>query len=528
MDENRSFLDKLGSEREFSTKVIISLTLIVAVGLILRVLFLHEKIPLHSDNFLYFRYTIDLLVGYDSPTDVVSNNGWSLFLYPFFAVLHSNNFMDYMILQRHLSIIISVLTIVPLYYLCRQFFNKQYSVIGSAIFVFEPRIVQNSLFGSTDPLYIFILTISISLFFSKKNYVTYVSFASLACATIVRSEALFIIPIFYLMFFIKNGVNKKSIFNMFIISCIMIVILMPVSILRSEQMGTNGLTDRVSTSMSHISSISQNNENDTVSFYINGLINMIKFLGWSQIPYLIFFVPIGIILFMKDFHFKQKTLLAIGLGSMIPALYAYSFASDSRYLFSLYPIFCVVSIYSIRYVFTKFNLQKIFIVLIFSTIIILSVFYLSWKDVDQEHELEAYNLAFKISKITELVNAYPPESSYLDLVGLTEINEFPIKSEEYLKKRYVNLPHDKINSLQELLEYGGEIGITHLVIDDKEGRKPYLKEVFDNEDKYPYLIKEFDSKSFGYGYHLKVFKIDYEKIIVDQIESSNSSRRIWN
>ena len=516
MNEGNISINNSSLKKEFSKNVIISLIFIGTAGLILRILFLHEDLPLISDNFLYFRYSIDLLVGYDSPTDVVSNNGWSLFLYPFFAILNSNNFIDYMILQKYLSVILSVLTIFPIYFLCRQFFDKQFSLIGSAIFIFEPRIIQNSLFGITEPLYLIALTTSMFLFLSKKNYLQYASFAFLASASVIRSEALFIIPIFYIIFFIKSGINKKTIVNLIIISCIVISVLLPVSILRNEQMGTDGLTDRISSGVIHVSSTNQNILSNITSFFVNGFFNMIKFLGWSQIPYFILFVPIGFMLFLKDLQFKQKTLLVIGLGSMIPALYAYSVpALDSRYLFALYPIFCVISLYSIRYYFIKFKSQKIFFILIFSIILSSSIFYLIWKDIDYDYELEAYNLAFEVSKIAKIVNAYPPESSYLPIVSLTEINDFPIKSEDYIKKRFVNFHYDKINSLQEMLVEGKKIGMTHLVIDEKEGRAVYLKEIFNNEEKYPYLIKEFDSKTMGYEYHLKVFKIDYEKIIED-------------
>ena len=316
------------------------------------------------------------------------------------------------------------------------------------------------------------------------------------------------------MFFIKSGINKKTIINLIIISCIVISILLPVSILRNEQMETNGITDRISSGIMHVSSTNQNTLSNIISFFVNGFINMIKFLGWSQIPYFILFVPIGFILFLKNLQFKQKTLLVIGLGLIIPSLYAYSVSAlDSRYLFALYPIFTVISLYSIRYFFIKFKAQKIFLILIFSIILSSSIFYLIWKDIDSEHELEAYNLAFEVSKIAKIVNAYPPESSYLPIISLIEINDFPIKSEDYLKKRFVNFHYDKINSLQEMLEEGRKMGMTHLVIDEKESRAVYLKEIFNNEEKYPYLIKEFDSKSSGYTYHLKVFKIDYEKII---------------
>ena len=37
----------------------------------------------------------------------------------------------------------------------------------------------------------------------------------------------------------------------------------------------------------------------------------------------------------------------------------------------------------------------------------------------------------------------------------------------------------------------------------------FLIDVFNNEKKYQYLIKEFDSQEYGYSYHVKKFKIDY-------------------
>ena len=40
----------------------------------------------------------------------------------------------------------------------------------------------------------------------------------------------------------------------------------------------------------------------------------------------------------------------------------------------------------------------------------------------------------------------------------------------------------------------------------------FLKDVFNNEKNFPYLIKEYDSKDRGLNYHVKIFKIDYEKL----------------
>ena len=41
-----------------------------------------------------------------------------------------------MYIQRMLTVIISVLTIIPIYLICRRLFNWKIALIGSAIFVF--------------------------------------------------------------------------------------------------------------------------------------------------------------------------------------------------------------------------------------------------------------------------------------------------------------------------------------------------------------------------------------------------------
>ena len=84
------------------------------------------------------------------------NNGWPIFLSGFFTIFSFENSISYMELQRMVSVIISTFTFIPIYYLCKKFVNRSYSIIGAAIFAFEPRIIQNSLFGIADPLSIHI------------------------------------------------------------------------------------------------------------------------------------------------------------------------------------------------------------------------------------------------------------------------------------------------------------------------------------------------------------------------------------
>ena len=165
-----SIIEKFEEKLSFFTNnILFSLIIIGVIGLSIRILFLDIQIPINSDNYLFFRIAMDQSIGH--PSHVIGNDGWPYFLSLFFKIIPSNNFMDYMALQKFLTIGISVLTIVPIYFFSKQFVGKKFAILSSAIFVFEPRIAQNSLFGITEPLYIMAITISLALIFNANEIV---------------------------------------------------------------------------------------------------------------------------------------------------------------------------------------------------------------------------------------------------------------------------------------------------------------------------------------------------------------------
>ncbi len=132
---------------------------IVLIGLILRMYYLPIEIPITLDGLLYFWYANDVSLLGSLPLDYTpANNGWPIFLSFFFQMIDSDNFMDYMVLQRLVTVTLSILTIIPLYFLCRKFFSEKFALIGSAIFAFEPRIIQNSVLVVTETLFILLVT----------------------------------------------------------------------------------------------------------------------------------------------------------------------------------------------------------------------------------------------------------------------------------------------------------------------------------------------------------------------------------
>ena len=495
------------------------LLIIGAVALIIRLIFLHTEIPLNSDNFFYFSSAIDMSLGETEVFYRETNTGWPGFLSIIFSSFQSTNFMDYMALQRYVSILLSVITIIPVYLLGKQFFAKQYALLGAAVFVLEPRIIQNSLFGITEPLYI--LTIAFALVFLLKNTNKFacLSFALIGFTTLIRFEGIILLPAFSIVYFLIQNDIKKKIPLYFCLILIFVMILLPTSVLRIQENYDDGFTGKIIGSIQH-EAYSEGREHDGITtLVISGIENLSKFLALSMVSYLIFFVPLGVMLLIKNNRKQDKALWIIGLFLLIPAVYSYSLASDSRYLFSLYPLFSIAAIYTIKKIFERFHREKILSIIIISSFIVISVYYLNLKDVDVEHELEAYEMAQLIADRVEGTYQYNSESGYLSLVKLNQINEFPANSDEYEGAGPVRIFRATFSTMDEYIEHGRIHGVTDLILDGGDRSPKLFNDIFYEKEKYSFLIEKFNSKDYGYNYLVKIYRIDFKEF--DRLKIEN-------
>ena len=503
----------------FTKNVIISLLIIGALSLLLRLLFFEPSIPIRQDAVSYFWYANDVSILKKIIPIYHNNNGWSIFLSIFFSVFHYNNFIEYTILQRLVSISISVLTIIPVYYLGTRFFDKSYSLMASVLFSFEPHIIQNSLLGLTEPLYIFLGTSALALFLSSHKKVIYASFALVALCTIVRTEGIVLLPIFSIMFVIRFR-KEKMIARQFFLSLVSFgVILLATMITNFQISNDDGITGRV-VGMTYGSIIEPEKSGFSFPNLLKSAETLAKRLGQSMIPYFALFVPFGSLLIWRSRNYQTIFVIGTMVVFLLVAFRIFFIAYDLRYLFFTYPLFCIISVFTIKHIGNTVNNKNIFLILLISSTVLLSWFFL-YNETHYEYEKEALKFANYLVENVSVINNYYPESGYIYAAWASSHLTFPVLSSsvtytgpgalDYVKNTF-NYLEKSADSLEEYIKLARDQGLTHIVVDGDENRISYFNDLFHNEKKYSYLIKEFDSREHGYKYyHVKVFKINYDR-----------------
>jgi len=500
----------------FNNRVILTLIVIGISSIGIRLFFFPYDIPITEDGLLYFRYATDTHILGHFPNTPLTNNGWSLFVSLFFSIIDSNNFLDYMTLQRILSVSISTLTIIPVYLLARRFFEYKYALLGAFLFAFEPRTIQNSLLGISDPLFILLVTLSLAFFLSSRKEIIYLSFGIASLATQVRYEGMMLFFLISILYFVKYRKDKKNLVKYGIALSMFILVMIPMAYTRTITTGDDGIIDSISGGVEVYGiEATSNHENQTIgifSYIFTGFQDLIKYLGWIMIPYFVFLVPFGLFLIFKKKMNNRFTIIFTIIILSIPALYAYSRGiQETRYLYVLYPIFCILSIFTIK--FLEQRIKKIILIVIIG-VLISSMIFLTIKSTDYEHEREAFEIAKHITTKTDSINGFYPESKYVRVTGM--IDEFPVLSDTV--SFGPNIIDTNNDSLKDFIDKNRKKGLEHLVVDGKKDRAIFLNDIFINDKKYPYLTKVFDSIDFGFSYHVKMYKIEYEKfdLIYDQ------------
>jgi len=488
------------------TKIKISFLIIFFTGLIFRFFYFPHELPLVADAMDNFRYATAINYYGHLPTEwAPANNGWPIFLSFWFSIINLENSLQYMELQRIISIILSSLIIVPVYFLCRKFFDDKISLVGAALFTFDPRIIVNSLLGVTEPLFILLGISSLVIFlrYSRKRII--LAFILVSFSTIVRSEGIFLFFTLTILFFIKFRFSKEIIKTYLPSIIIFLIILIPIVSYKIEVSGNDGIFQRVIGGSSEV--LSMTNQGETTKIF-QGLELFIKYLGWIMIPNFLVFVPFGIIQFFRTRTKETNFIIVFLILSALPVLYAgIAQAQDTRYFYVLYPIFCLVSLFAVNSYLSKLPRKNIVLSLMIIGILISSVGFYEYKKIDYENERELNEIAKFGTEIVSGINFHPSETQYMQAAEIPSKWPFVLPDNVYKIK---TVPTINYENLEEFIS-NSRVDLTHIIVDDNPKLPKFLQDVYYHEKKYNYLNKVFDSKENGFKHQVKIFEIDFQK-----------------
>ena len=433
----------------------------------------------------------------------------------------SNNFLDYMILQRIVTSIISSLTVIPVYYLCKRFFDNPFAIIGALIFAFEPHLILNSILGITEPIFILLTTIAIIFILNSKLQINYLAFIFGALTVLVRSDGIILFLPLTILFLITHRKNKKKILHYPILCLIFVMVLTPMILHNMEVTGYDGIFSRVI----HETKINPNENNiENVNESINIYKKIIKFLtiyGWTLIPTFILFLPLGLFYIIKNHKFDDLSIITLFITMMFPVAYALSFLPDTRYAYFTFPILIVISLYAIKNIQNKIKKKNLILIVLISGILISSFVFIEFKKMNISEETETLVLARHIVESTKIINQHIPNSGYIPIIGMENLEKFPILRETFEQGNSMEYCIDihicssiKIinhNKIDEFMESSRINGLTHVIINEDNLEEELFDNIFSNEESFPYLKQEFNSREEGFSQHLKIFEIDYRK-----------------
>jgi len=517
----------------FSRKgIFLCLLSIGIIGLLVRMYF-EPPTALTGDATNYFIYAADTgLKGKLSDVYFLANSGWSLLLSALFSITKYDDPLFLMELQRSLSIFISVVTIIPVYFLCRRFFNQSYSLVGASLFLFQPHIIINSSLGITEPIFLFLGISSLTLFLNNNHKIIYVSFAVAGLFTLIRYEGLLFFAMLSIMFFVKYRNEKRHFLRYPLVLAIYVLVLLPVAYSNFETHERDGFVSELigineASYIHYVQGIpnvgdplySNADSANIQNFLANGIKNTVFFFGVAAIPIFIFLVPVGVVLIIKNRKnlkndFQIVTIVLVSLTMLIPAFYAYGRGSDDvRFLFMVFPLLVLISLYGIRKLKTKNH--HFIMVGITAAIVLTSFLYLDFKnEIDVDYENEVFLITKFITSKTSLINDNSADIRYR--TAATIVTYWPnlptATSETHIERSLKLISPTGYDSLIEFIDSSKDKGLTHLAVDGRDHQPEFLRNVFYHDEKYGYLTKVYDSKDYDMNYHVKIFKIDYNKI----------------
>jgi hypothetical protein len=276
------------------------------------------------------------------------------------------------------------------------------------------------------------------------------------------------------------------------------------------------------------------------NFVLMGIYNMFLVLFKMSFPYLIVFLPFGIIFSLRAFDQEKKYIQSnwiLILITLVPFILYFAILPEKRFIYHVYPFLIILAIIPlqrlIEYGLSTFSYddrqKKIILTGIMGAVLLSSCFYTLRYDLpdpvlNDEKILFADILSKQFEgKILDAGNTLQG-LGYVNITNPPGIFKNYEQTEDYViqytmgfNKKNINLMPTTLyaKSLEDFIKVSYEYELKYISI-NKNGVEdvfyPYLDEIYENEKDFPYLTKVFDTESEGFEkLKAKVFEIDYKK-----------------
>ncbi len=534
---------------KFNKKYTICLSIIILISLLLKIYTTDFSIPVNSDNLVYVINAISYKNG-DFSQLPDRSSGWSLFLYPFFNLINSNNFFDYSNLARILSIGISCISIPVVYLLGKYFFNEKYSLVVASLFAFEPHLNYNSGFGLSEPLYNLAIILMFYFILNKNTKYVILSLFMVGIIWWTRINGLLMFVVISIVYFVTFRNRNNLLRNYSLGILVLLLILSPMLIqkyiqyddplyyLYSDNIFSGNLEKTLSVNARNSSSSAFDyiDKNGPISFIDNfilsGIFNMFSTLIRILVPYLFILIPFGILFSFRKSEQNSnniKTLWIFIIVSLGVTLITFFVVNERRFLFYLFPFLCIIGTITIQKVtehglnvFSFSTKQKnLFLVIVIGLILVLSTLFTVLQYGKPDTTLENEKIEFATYLINNLDGNLLDESGIaLDYIQYLQITNSPVGFQNYEISSHTLSKTDSLQtirlyaeSMDELISVGESYNLKYIISNENSGFfHPYVDRVYNYEKDYHYLHKIFDSNQNEFKkLKVKVFEIDYDK-----------------
>lgn len=486
-------------EQIFSNPLI-SLSIIFLAGFLLRLYFTPFDLPSRSQDAFYFIITA---LSFQESFENVGGRYlmWSGLLAIIFAPFHFVNYDGYFTILRLLSILLSSFSGVILYLIAKQIMSKKFALLSMAFFVIEPNIIENSIFGMSEPLFILLGLTSFYFAIQKNPKFHLLSFVFAGLAFDTRPNGIVLLVIALLSTYFRFDSKKQFAKFGGLGVVLFLVIITPLILDTTSYLSDIRLLDPTTI------------QRNTPSFEAGSVITDNKYLGATitelihlvriSVPYLGIFALFGFIIVLKKLNWHYKLIIATILLSLLVAIPQYTVSVEYRNLFFITPFFSLFAAIGIEHFAHDKKIKNILLVCLVLGLILVSFIFLSERQPDPELILEQERFGkFVVSSYEGIITT--GNWNYI-LHNLSyPINDSPL---------VLKIPNFVIHDRDELVEYIVTNKIDYIVIDKEDQiRFAIFPDIYFNEEKYPFLKKIFDSDFNDYQkYRVKIFEVNYNK-----------------